>query len=189
MAEAARKRLSYAEYLALERETDVRHEFLDGQVWAMAGGTPQHSAIKTNIATLFRDALRGTSCRPYDSDLKVRVGATGLATYPDLTVICGRLERDTEDTNAAVNPVLIVEVLSKDTERWDRGGKFGHYRKLPSLRHYLLVSQTEVCVEHFERQESGLWLFGEHGLGDMVRLGGLDIELRVDPIYEDLPDE
>lgn len=185
MAEPAHRRLTYAAYLALERETDVRHEFLDGEAWAMAGGSIRHSGIKSNVALAFGIALRGGPCRFYDSDLKVRVPETGLATYPDLAVICGGPERHPEDRNAATNPALLVEVLSKATESWDRGGKFAHYRKLPSLKHYVLVSQDSEVVEHYARQDDGSWRLTEHT--DLLPV--LGVEIPIEGFFRDLPDE
>src|SRR5436190_3677950 len=116
MAGAARKPVTYAEYLRLERETDTRYEFLDGQIWAMSGGTARHSRIKMNLGALLTSALGDGPCQPYDSDWKIRVSATGLATYPDISVVCGDIERHPEDSNAAINPAVIVEVLSESTE-------------------------------------------------------------------------
>src|SRR5215203_2949758 len=135
MAELARKRLTYAEYIQLERETETRHEFLEGQVWAMSGGTARHSRIKMNLGALLSSALANGECQPYDSDWKIRVPETGFATYPDLSVICGGIERHPEDENAATNPAVVVEVLSDSTEAWDRGTKFEHLGQIPSLRH------------------------------------------------------
>ncbi|GMU41986.1 MAG: hypothetical protein AMXMBFR23_28520 [Chloroflexota bacterium] len=189
MRAPATKGISYAEYLALERTTGVRHEFASGTAWAMAGGSVRHSAIKTNLTALFRGALRDTPSRPYDSDLKVRVLATGLATYPDLSVVCGRPQLDPEDGHAVTNPTLLVEVLSPDTEAWDRGGRFAHYRRIPSLRHYLLVSQDVARIEHYELLADGSWRLTEHGAGQAIPLSALSIELPVDPVYEDLPPE
>jgi len=190
MAVAARKhRLTYAEYLALERETDLKHEFLDGEAWAMAGGTPRHSRVKANLITALNTALGDGSCVVYDSDLKVRVLETGLATYPDAAVVCGPLGRDPEDRNAVTNPAVLVEVLSDATEAWDRGGKFAHYRRIPSLRHYLLVDSGQPRVEHFVRQEDGRWLLSEHGPGDAVEITAAGVSLPVDGLYRGLPDE
>ncbi|MBI2567965.1 MAG: Uma2 family endonuclease [Candidatus Schekmanbacteria bacterium] len=187
MGQAATRRYGYAEYLIVEHDTGTRHEYLDGQTWAMAGGTPRHSAIKSNLQALFRNALHGTPCRPYDSDLKIRVLKTGLATYPDLAVLCGRLETHPEDPNAVTNPVLLGEVLSDDTEAWDRGGKFAHFRCITSLRHYLLLPQDSERIESYTRQEDGSWRLTEHFSGDVVGLEALGVELHVDLVYQDLP--
>lgn len=189
MALAARKpKLSYQDYLDLEQRTDTRHEFLDGEVFAMAGGTPRHSAAKTNLIGLLFAGLRGRGpCRPYDSDLKVRVLATGLATYPDVTVICGKPDRDEEDANAATNPTLLAEVLSPSTEAWDRGGKFDHYQQIPSLQHYLLMDPRKPLLQHFERQTDGSWRLTTHRAGDALTVMG--VALSVDELYAELPDD
>lgn len=188
MAETARKRLTYLEYVDLERATDHRHEFLDGQARAMAGGSLRHSRIKVNVIGELRTALRGSPCRPYDSDLKLIVPATGLVTYPDAAVICGQPERHPDDPHAATNPALVVEVLSPSTEAWDRGGKFEHLGELPSLRHYLLVSQDRVRVTLHTRRD-GAWELTRYGAGERVTLEGIGVSLSVDALYEDLPDD
>lgn len=189
MAQPARKRLTYAEYLAIEVETDLRHEFLDGEAWAMAGGTPRHSRVKVNLTTALNVALGAGPCVAFDSDLKVRVRETGLATYPDAAIVCGPLERDPQDPNAVCNPTVLVEVLSEGTEAWDRGGKFAHYRRIPGLRHYLLVDCRQARVEHYVRQEDGRWLLSEHGPGEVVQVAAAGLHLSVDALYQGLPDE
>lgn len=189
MAEAVRKKLSYAEYLALERETDQRHEYLDGEVWAMAGGTLRHSAIKYNLAGLVFIALRGRPCRGYDSDAKTLVEQTGLATYPDLAIVCGRTETAELDRHAATNPTVLFEVLSGRTEGWDRGEKFRHCRELPSLQQYVLVSTTAQVVEVYTRGPDDSWVLRTYRAGQQVPLTSVEIELSVDELYVDLPDE
>ena len=175
--------VSYAEYLAVEAESDLRWEWVDGQMWAMAGGTPAHSAIGTNITGLLHSALRGRPCRPYNADLRLRVPASGLAFHPDVAVVCGPLVLDTEDPNAATNPTVLVEVLSKSTERLDRFDKFLHYRKLPSFRDYLLISQTEARVQHFRRNADGTWQLTEYTAGETVPITSIDVVLAVDEVY------
>ena len=179
--------LSYAEYLALERSTDTRHEYLAGEVWAMAGGTLRHSAIKANLLIEVASALRGTPCRVYDSDAKVRVEGTDLSTYPDLAVVCGPVERSSTDRHALTNPTALFEVLSPSTERWDRGGKFRHVRTLGALRQYVLVNTDLPRVEVFTRGEDGAWSFREYGPGEAFPLH--DGRVAVDALWADLPDE
>jgi Uma2 family endonuclease len=154
-------RLTEAEYLVIERASEFKSEFYDGEMFAMAGGTPQHSLIATNLAGEFRNRLKGSGCVPYNSALRIKVEATGLCTYPDLSIICGplRFAPGTDDT--VMNPTVLVEVLSESTEAYDRGKKFEHYRQIPSLHEYLLVSQTEPRVEHFTRRPDGRWLLNE----------------------------
>jgi Uma2 family endonuclease len=189
MSEAARRTWTYEAYLQLERETDRRHAWLDGRVWAMAGGSPRHSALKLRVGGTLMQQLLGGPCIALDSDCKVVVQATGLATYPDVSVVCGDLERAATDTNAIVNPTLIVEVLSDSTEWWDRGGKFQHYQQIPGLRHYVLVSTVEPRIEHFARADGGAWSYRSHGAGDRLILDDLGVRLDVDTLHDRLPEE
>src|SRR3989442_15030735 len=142
-------RLTEAEYLEIERAAEFKSEFYEGEMFAMAGGTPQHSLIGTNLAGVFRDALKTHSCVAYNADLRIKIKATGLCTYPDLSVICGplRFAEGTDDT--VMNPTVLVEVLSDSTEAYDRGKKFEHYRQIPTLQEYLLVSQKETHIQQF----------------------------------------
>ena len=144
---ASTAHMSYAEYLAAESAYETRHEFLNGEVWAMAGGTPEHSALAAAVIGELTLALRGKPCRVYTPDVRVRVLATGLSTYPDVTVVCGAEETATEDPDALVNPVVLVEVLSDSTEGYDRGMKAAHYRRIPSVQAYVLVCRREPLVE------------------------------------------
>lgn len=148
-----RQRFTFVDYLALESISPVKHEYLDGEVWAMAGGTPDHAAIAINVAVALATALRSQPCRVFGADLRVRVKATGLATYPDLTVVCGKLETDPDDVgaNTAVNPVLVVEVLSPSTEDYDRGEKLAHYKQIAGLREILFVAHEERRLELWTR--------------------------------------
>lgn len=132
----------------------MKHEFLEGQIYAMAGGTPEHAALAAAVLTLLGPQLRGGQYRPYSSDVRVRT-PTGLTTYPDVTVICGPREIDVADPLAVTNPALIVEVLSGSTEEYDSGDKFEHYKTFPSLREYVLVSHRERSVEVRSRGEDG----------------------------------
>src|SRR2546430_451478 len=130
-------------------------------MFAMARGTLRHSLIATNLAGEFRNRLRGGQCLPFNSDLRIKIVATGLFTYPGLSIICGPPEfvEGTEDT--VVNPTILIEVLSDSTEAYDRGRKFEHYRQIPTLREYLLVSQKEPRIEQFIKQTDGRWLLNE----------------------------
>ncbi len=150
---AHRVRYTYADYLAIEDFSNVKHEFLLGQMYAMAGGTPEHAMLAAAVSGALYSQLRGGRCRVADSDLRIRT-RTGLATYPDVTVVCGPIERDEEDRLAVTNPVLIVEVLSDSTEDYDRGDKFEHYKSLPSLQQYLLVSHREHSIEIWTRDDN-----------------------------------
>ena len=175
--------MTAAEYLAAEVASDVRHEFLNGDVWAMAGGTPEHAALAAAIIGELRAALRDKPCRVYTSDARVRVLATGLSTYPDVAVVCGALETAPEDPDALTNPVVLVEVLSDATEAYDRGAKAAHYRRIASLQEYVLVSQAEPLIEVYRRVDGGRWELREARPGDAVDLAALGVHLDVSTVY------
>jgi Uma2 family endonuclease len=149
----------------------------------MAGGTPEHAALAAAFIGELRTALRGRPCRVYTSDARVRVLATGLTTYPDVAVVCGTLETAPEDPDALTNPVVLVEILSDATEAYDRGAKVTHYRRIASLKEYVLVSQSEPPVEVYRRGEGGRWELMEARPGDPVKLAALDVHLDVDTLY------
>lgn len=184
MASKPVAQMSVAEYVAFEAKSETRHELLDGEVFAMAGGTPEHAALAISVASLLHQALRGKPCRVYSSDMRVRVQATRLTTYPDVTVVCGKLEVDAEDRLAAVNPVVIVEVLSESTASYDRGAKAAHYRRLPSLMEYVLVAQDEQRIELHRRVE-GRWEIHEASVGEHLPLVSVGVELDVAEVYRD----
>lgn len=178
-------RYTYAEYLALEETSNVKHEYLGGQIYAMAGGTPVHAALGAGfVGLLFGQLMRGPG-RAHSSDPRVRVRSTGLATYPDVTVVCGPRSVDPDDANAVTNPTLIAEILSDSTADYDRGEKFAHYRQLESLQHYVLVGQDpenpEVVVR--TRQESGEWIERSYGQGQTVNLPAISASLSVEELY------
>ena len=175
-------RMSYAEYLAFERSAEGKHEWVNGEVYAMAGGTPEHARLAMAVGIQLAAQFGPRGYRVYSSDLRVRIRATGRATYPDVTVVCGPSERDPEDGDAITNPTLIVEVLSPTTEGDDRGNKWQHYRRLTSLRAYVLVDASEERVEVFTRSGEG-WLLREAGPGEKVELGLFDAQLEADALY------
>lgn len=175
-------RYTYADYLAFEATSNVKHEFLDGQIYAMAGGTPEHTALQAAVIGLLFSQLDGSPCRPHTSDLHVRVVATGLATYPDVTVIRGPTERDAQHPATVLNPTLIVEVLSDSTEDFDRNDKFENYKLIPSLRQYVLVSQREPSVEVWTRSDAG-WDRTIAAAGDVADLGSISCKLEVSTLY------
>ena len=184
MTQAAEKvRHTFAQYLALEAASDTKHEFLNGEIFAMSGGTPEHAELAANVIGELRTQLRGRPCATYTSDLRIRVLATGLSTYPDVSVVCDKLERDPEDAHSVLNPVVLVEVLEGSSEAYDRGEKFAHYRRIPSLREYVLVSQREKRIEHYHRNDDGSWTLREAGSGAHARLASIECELSVDEVY------
>ncbi len=176
---------TYGEYLALEESEGVKYEWVAGSIYGMAGGTIEHGALAAALTGLLVAQLRGRPCRVLSSDVKVRIEATDRTTYPDLSVVCGELERSDRDANAVTNPVLLAEVLSDSTEADDRGEKFAHYRRLPSLRDYLLVSQAKPRVELFSRGEAGTWTFRVAEQGGLLDLPSIGVQLSVDELYRD----
>ena len=176
-------RYTFAEYLAIEEIARVKHEYLGGEIYAMAGGTPEHAALGAALTTMIGEQLRGRPCRVYSSDLRIRVLATGLATYPDVTIVCGPTERDPESKTHVVNPRVVIEVTSDGTEDYDRGEKLAHYKQAPSLATVVLVSHRERRVDVWTR-EGAEWSVATHGGGAVVSLPAIDCSLDIDAVYD-----
>ncbi len=178
--------LTAEEYLAIERQAEFKSEFHDGEMYAMSGGTYRHSRLKTNLAAVLSNHLRGKSCRPTDSDMRVRIPEIGNFTYPDLTIVCGKPEFLDEQQDTLLNPTVIFEVLSDSTASFDRGKKFWYYRHLASLQDYLLVSQDEPLIDHYTRQPNGGWLLTTVETGGVLRIDSIDCSIPIAEIYEDI---
>ena len=178
-------RMTHAEYCTFEREAAIKHEYLAGEVFAMTGGTLEHSRLAMQLGRLLGNALEGGPCRVLSADARVRIEATDVDTYPDLSVLCGAPETAATDDHALLNPTLLVEVLSPSTEGYDRGLKASHYRQIPSLQAYLLVAQEREWLELQVRQGEGRWVIVEVGPGQTLAIEPLGIELEVDAIYRD----
>jgi Uma2 family endonuclease len=176
---------TFAEYLALERDSEIKHEFDTGEILATSGGTARHSALAAKIVTAM-ETTRASGCTVFQSDMRVRIAATGRATYPDVSMVCGPLEYDPEDAarTTITNPVLLVEVLSVTTEKGDRGNKWMHYQRISSLQEYVLVSQ-EARVEIFRRTPTGTWEYFEVREGNVRLASGPTLDLAM--LYSDLP--
>lgn len=179
---APRHRYTFQDYLDIEEVARVRHEFYDGEIYAMAGGTPEHAAMAAAVTAMLGRQLQGGRCRVYSSDLRVRVRETGLATYPDVTVICGPSERDPESASHVTNPKLVVEVLSDSTAEYERGEKLQHYQHVASLETVVLIDHTTERVERWTRDEPQ-WQRQAFGPGDRVALDAIGCTLSVDEIY------
>jgi Uma2 family endonuclease len=177
-----RPRYPYDEYLALEAFSNVKHEYLDGVIYALPSGAPEEAALAAAVAGLLFPYLRGGPCRLYGSSLRVRT-LSGLATYPDVTVICGASERYEADADAITNPVLIVEVQSRNTEEYDVGEKFEHYKTLRTLREYLLVSHREHSLVVWTRADDGQWRTATVREGDVAELHSIEARLDVRELY------
>lgn len=183
-AVAAEKRIwTPEEYLAWERASPEKHAFYRGEVFAMAGASRAHNLLVGNVVRLLGNALLDRPCESYPSDMRVRIQATGLYTYPDATALCQRPIFDDSEADTLMNPEVIFEVLSDSTEAYDRGDKFDQYRSIPSFNEYVLVSQDKVLVEHFVRQVDGSWNLRLLRKGDSLVIPSLRCELVVEEMY------
>lgn len=180
---AHRVHYTYAEYLALEAASNVKHEYLDGQIYGMAGGTPQHAALAATLIGLLFPQLAGGRCRAFDSDLRVRVPETGLATYPDVTVVCGPREHHADDVHAVVNPTVVFAVLSPSTEDYDRTEKLKHFQRISSLQHYVVVGHDARVVETWTRSDAG-WSHAVARANEAVTLAAIGASFDVDALYD-----
>src|SRR5215510_778774 len=190
------------QYLSIEREADERHEYLDGQIYAMAGESPEHGSICTNLTREVSAQLKGTRCQAFSKDMRVRSGPLprrrysqkGLYSYPDLVVVCGETQFLDENRDVLINPKVIIEVASPSTEAFDRGDKFRRYRTFnPSLTDYLIVAQDRPFIEHFARQESGQWVIAATvtELSGSVHIASVNCTLHLAEVYDrvEFPEE
>jgi len=184
--------VSVEEYLALERESEERHEFLDGQIYEMAGENPRHGAICTNLTRIVSTQLLGTPCQAFSKDTKVRSGpeapqsTKGLFSYPDLVVVCGEIKFHDQQQHVIINPTVIVEVLSPNTEAFDRGVKWLRYQTwLPTLIHYVMVSQNQPQIEHYGREANGEWRYSRvNQIEGSVTLASIGCTLKLAEVYD-----
>jgi Uma2 family endonuclease len=176
-----RKGLTYEEYVALERTSDEKHEFVAGQLFAMSGAKRAHNLITVNVSTSLSAQLRDRPCLVFSPDMRVRT-RDDVGAYPDVTATCGRPEFDASEEELQ-NPELIVEVLSDSMERYDRGAKFEHYQTIPSFQEYVLASSSKPRLEVFTRRLDGSWLLRAYGPGEVAKLSSLGVELAVDEVY------
>jgi Uma2 family endonuclease len=179
------RKLTEDEYLAIERRSEVKHEFVDGTMVAMSGASLVHVLIVTNIVVALATQLKDRECTVYAADLKVKIQKSGRYAYPDVSVVCGRIELATEQRDVLLNPRAIVEVLSESTKDYDRGEKFEQYRSIPSFTEYVLVAQDRYHVEHHVRQRDGRWLLEEtDSISDSIALESIDCRLALSEIYD-----
>lgn len=181
----SRHHYTYEEYLAFERDSDTKHEFVAGEISAMAGGNARHSALAFRIGGALYNALL-PGCTAFQSDMRLRVLATGRATYPDVSMVCGPIEFDPADPRQTTitNPTLLIEVLSPTTEEVDRGDKWRDYQRIPSLQEYVLVSQ-DPRIEIYRRMASGSWEYLDVREGTAKLASGATLDLAI--LYADLP--
>lgn len=183
------------EYLDLERVSEERSEYLDGTIYAMAGESPQHGAISTNLVAELRNQLKGSPCQVFTKDMKVRSGplplrprsTKGLFSYADIVVVCGEPQFIDRHRDVIINPAVIIEVLSPNTEAFDRGEKFWRYRSFnPSLTDYLVVAQDQPSIDHFARQQNEQWVIAAsvHDLAESVKVESINCTLRLTEVYD-----
>ncbi len=173
------------EYLHREQSAEFRSEYFRGEMFAMAGASANHNLIVLNAGASLREQLRKKPCRVYPSDLKLRIEATGLYTYPDLSVVCGEPQLESTGGDVLLNPVVLVEVLSDSTEAYDRGKKFEHYRTIPSLKHYVLVAQDRHSIDCFSRKPDGSWVLTScQSLVEKVELEAIDCQLTAAEVFD-----
>lgn len=173
-----------AEYLEFERQAEVRHELIDGEIFEMAGAVKRHNQISSNIIRLLGNQILERDCNAYSSDMRVKITATEKYTYPDVVAVCGEeyFEDSTEDT--LLNPMLIIEVLSKSTEAYDRGAKFKYYQTVESFQEYVLITQEPNRVEQYVRRNKNEWTYFEFRQPeDVVKLNSINCELVLQDIY------
>lgn len=178
-------RLTPEDYLALERSADFKSEYFNGEIFAMTGASESHNLIVINTIRELSIQLKKRPCKVYANDMRVKVDPTGLYTYPDVVVTCGKAQFDDTHLDTLLNPVLIVEVLSDSTEAYDRGRKFEHYRKLGSLVEYVLIAQNRPHIESYRRQADQQWLLRECSeLDGTLRLLSIDCDLALAEVYD-----
>jgi Uma2 family endonuclease len=176
--------LTPEDYLIWEEQQLEKHEYIDGQVYAMSGGSINHGRIAIRFTAMFDAHLDGRNCIPGNSDIKVKIAQTNNYTYPDASVTCD--ERDKMNGTYISYPCLIVEVLSPSTEAYDRGGKFRIYRQNPALQDYLLVSSTSIAIDLYQKTETGQWLIINYQPGDVVELKSIDLSFPIEQVYRNL---
>ena len=185
MSAIPKTKLTPAEYLEFERKSEERHEYFDGEIYAMSGAKRNHNKIVGNLSGLIWQHLKGKDCEFYPTDMRVFVPATGLYTYPDLVVVCGEPQFQDNTFDTLLNPVLLIEVLSDSTEGYDRGKKFQHYRSIETLQEYVLVSQTEARVEKYVRHGDGFWLLSEAvGLDSEIEFASINCRVALSEVYD-----
>jgi len=188
MAVQAEQHISMEEYLAAERQAETKSEYWDGLVVAMSGASRAHNLIVVNIASELRMQLKGRDCEVYAGDMRLRIPSTNFYTYPDVIVVCGDPEFEDSEMDTLLNPTLIVEVLSKSTEDYDRGRKSAYYRSLGSLSEYLLVPQDQRPVEQYQRQASDRWMLTQiNDRQSALHLSSIECELSLQEVYDKVP--
>jgi len=180
-----KSRINPEEYLRIERAAEQRSEYFDGEAFAMAGASRRHNRIVTNLVAGLDNQLKSRPCNVYSSDLRVKISATQLYTYPDVVVTCGEEQFEDEHNDTLLNPTILVEVLSDSTEAYNRGKKFEQYQQIESLKEYILVAQDKWRVEQYVRQSNNQWVYSEiHGVESYLTMATIGCNLSLSEIYD-----
>lgn len=174
------------EYLKLERSSKIKHEYFDGEVFAMVGAKKNHNLINTNIIMELGGKLKaaGSTCRVFSNDMRVKVKENGKYTYPDIVVACGNIEMEDEAVDTLMNPIAIIEILSDSTEAYDRGKKFEHYQCINSFQEYILIAQDRCRIEKYVRSENDTWVYSScDDMEKSIKMESIDCELSLSEIY------
>ncbi len=180
-----KKFYSIEEYLQMENAAVEKHEYYNGEIFAMSGAGARHNIISINIIVALANSLKGKGCQPFGSDMRIHIPQNTLFTYPDVSIICGDIINPDEDENSATNPTIIFEILSPSTKNYDRGVKFMLYRAIPTLKEYILVEAESIHVEQFSINKESLWQLKEFsGIEDHINLESLNLNLMLTDIYD-----
>jgi Uma2 family endonuclease len=194
MSTVPHRRYTEAEYLAIERDVETKHEYYRGEMFAISGASRQHNRITFNIAGILHEQLKNRKCEAFANDMRVKVETTTLYTYPDVVITCHEPRFLDKEVDTLLNPQVIIEVLSDSTEKYDRGKKFEHYRTIPSVREYVLISQDRAHIDRFALNEQGQWVLNDaSGLDEVIELDAVGCRLPLAEVYakvelEPIPD-
>lgn len=180
---AARIRMTEEEYLAFERASDEKHEYIDGEIFAMSGASRKHSRVVLLLLSELQYALRGRKCEVYNNDVRVHIPTSRRYVYPDGSIVCGHADFMDDESDTLLNPRVVVEVLSPSTEHYDQGDKFLQYKSISSLKHYVVAAQDKPHVEVFTRQLNGTWTCMKYEAGQKVALPAIECEIDIDQVY------
>jgi Uma2 family endonuclease len=179
-----KQKFTIEEYLQMERASDVKHEYYQGEIFAMAGASNRHITISSNLIAELHQRLKTSPCFPYGSDMRIHIPENTLFTYPDISIICGEINTFDKDKDTALQPIILIEILSKTTRDYDRGGKFKLYRDIPTLKEYMLVDSENICVEIFRINEHNHWELEEYkNLQEIVTLPAIGVSVSMEDIY------
>jgi Uma2 family endonuclease len=180
-----KRTFSIEEYLRFEKDSPEKHEFFRGEIFAMSGASNRHNLIFSNLFTGIAIQLKGKSCKPFGSDMRIYVAENTLFTYPDISIICGEIVSAPMDEDTTTNPSVLIEILSPSTRNYERGGKFKLYRDIPTLKEYILVDSEAIGIEAFRLNSRGHWELEEYkSISETLQIPCLDVSVPLDEIYD-----